>query len=129
MIEIARHFWDVVRKPFNADRNAIISLNRMIDDQDHREVVVPIHRLFATQRSVNEDFAAVKDRYLSDDHYARPAVVRYQGCLYVTDGHHRITDEAISGHRYTKVRLFDLDDTWEPAPLLDYIEMNFQRQV
>lgn len=122
MLEIAPYFRDVVRKPFNADRSAIILLNRMIDEQDHRDVVVPIRRLYATQHSVNEDFAAVKDRYLPNDHHERPAVVRYQGALYITDGHHRITAQAISGHKYIAVRLFDLDDTWDPTPLLDFLE-------
>lgn len=122
MLEIAPYFRDVVRKPFNADRSAIILLNRMIDEKDHRDVVVPIRRLYATQHSVNEDFAAVKDRYLPNDYHERPAVVRYQGGLYITDGHHRITAQAIKGHEYIAVRLFDLDDTWEPAPLLDFLE-------
>ena len=127
MFDIAHLFRDVARKPFNDDRSATIRLNRMIDAQDHREAIVPIRRLFATQSSVNDDFASVGDRHPPDSPYRLPAVVRYLGGLYVTDGHHRIVALAVHGNAYAAVRLFDLDVSWEAAPLLEIMMMPEER--
>ena len=127
MFDIAHLFRDVARKPFNDDRSATIRLNRMIDAQDHREAIVPIRRLFATQSSVNDDFASVGDRHPPDSPYRLPAVVRYLGGLYVTDGHHRIVALAVHGNAYAAVRLFDLDGSWEAAPLLEIMMMPEER--
>lgn len=119
MFDVASVFRDVAGKPFNADRDATIRLNRLMDARGHREAVVPIRRLFATQRRVNDDFASARDRHAPDSPYRLPAVVRYRGALYVTDGHHRIVAAAVDGHAYADVRLFDLDGSWEAAPLLE----------
>ena len=118
-IDIAHIFRDVRGKPFNADHCATIRLNRMMDARDHREAVVPIRRLFATQRAVNDDFGYVQTRHPDGDPYRLPAVVRYDGALYVTDGHHRIVARAIAGECFVEIRLFDLDDMDEDAPLLE----------
>ena len=119
MFDIAHLFRDVTRQPFNDDRAATIRLNRMIEAEDHREVLVPIRRLIATQHAVNDDFRSAHVRHAQDDPYRLPAVVRYQGALYVTDGHHRIAALAIDGYAYADVRLFDLDCSLKDAPLLD----------
>lgn len=128
MFDIAHLFRDVARKPFNDDRAATILLNRMIDAKDHREVLVPIRRLIATQHTVNDDFRSARVRHARDDPYRLPAVVRYQGSLYVVDGHHRIAAQADDGRAYAEVRLFDLDETWEAAPLLDEMMVQKRRQ-
>lgn len=117
MPSIALHFRDVTSKPFNADRSATILLNRMLDTQDYDEATVPIRRLIATQHSVNDDFATAHHRHAPDSPFRLPAVVRYQGSLYIIDGHHRIVADAMKGESYVIVRLFDLDGD-ENAPLL-----------
>lgn len=119
MFDIAHLFRDVARKPFNDDRAATIRLNRMMDAKDHREVLLPIRRMIATQHTVNDDFRSTHVWHAPDDPYRLPAVVRYQGALYVVDGHHRVTAQAENGHACAEVRLFDLDGAWEQVPLLD----------
>lgn len=119
MFDIAHLFRDVRGKPFNADRGATVRLNRMMEARDHREAVIPIRRLFATQHAVNEDFRSVPARHAEGDPYRLPAVVRHDGGFYVTDGHHRIVARAVAGFAHVEVRLFDLDGADIGAPLLE----------
>ncbi|MCC7304772.1 MAG: ParB N-terminal domain-containing protein [Alphaproteobacteria bacterium] len=115
-------FRDVTGKPFNSDPMAIRSLNRMMDNQDYLEVELPVSKLNATQDQVNDDFReAGKD--IKNDGYDLPAVVKYEGQYYVTDGHHRIMASSSEGNSVVKVRLFDIDgDTETDFPLIDQLE-------
>lgn len=121
-VPVAGVFRDVTGKPFNADREAIRTLNRMMDRGDHLSVRLPIARLNATQPGVHPGFKRVRERY-SGAIDADPAVVKYQGSYYLVDGHHRTMDAAARGETTIRVRLFDLDlDTQLDFPLLDGLE-------
>lgn len=113
-------FQDVTGKPFNNDRTAVRRLNKMLDEGDCLLVALPIARLNATQAEVNGDFREAARKRLGDG-YDLPAVVKYKGRYYVTDGHHRLMGAAAEGKSSAPVRLFDLDgDTQLDFPLLDY---------
>lgn len=118
---LSRVFRDVTRKPFHDDRAAIRLLNRKTDEGDCLFVSIPIARLNATQSTVNDDFREAPRRYADDDSVALPAVVKFHGRYYVTDGHHRIMAAADIGEITIAVRLFDLDDdTQTDFPLLSW---------
>lgn len=123
VVDLSFIFRDVTAKPFNCDKSAIRQLNRLIDTQDHLEVELPIALLYATQPRVNKDYQEAAQRHCPKNPYSLPAVVKYLGFYYVTDGHHRLVAWHYSGHVCAKVRLFDLDgDTQTDMPLLDFLE-------
>lgn len=81
-----------------------------------RTETVPINRLYATQNTVNPDFATTETSA-----GMLPKVVRVNGELYVMDGHHRLTKIAEDGGQNAKVELFDFDMEDAPEmPLLDF---------
>lgn len=91
----------------------------MTDAQIWKLAVVPIHRLIATQAYVNADFRqAAEAASRKDDGMALPAVVQYDGRLYITDGHHRLFRGGHDGRYFASVRLFDLDAVLNPDPWL-----------
>lgn len=118
-VSVAGVFRDVAGKPFNSDRAAAKRLNRMMASEGFLVVSLPISRLYATQATVNGDYRGSSGNHRGDG-YDLPAVVKYHGLYYVTDGHHRLMDEAADGHGVASVRLFDLDgDTQTDFPLLE----------
>ena len=118
-LSVASAFHDVSGKPWYSDKEAIRALNRMLDAQTWQETVVPIHRLIATQAYVNADFRqAAEAASRKDDGMALPAVVQYDGRLYITDGHHRLFRDSRDGRYVASVRLFDLDAVLNPDPWL-----------
>lgn len=118
-IPVAGTFRDVSGKPFNACPAATRRLNRMMREEAHIAVSLPIARLIATQATVNADFRKAAGRY-GPTEADLPAVVKYLGGYYVTDGHHRIMSLAAEGETLVRARLFDLDgDTQGDFPLLD----------
>ena len=123
VVDLSFIFHDVTGKPFNCDRDAVRRLGRMIDTQDHIEVVLPIQILRATQPRVNKDYDEAAARHRPECPYRLPAVVKYQGLYYVTDGHHRLVAVHMAGSTTAMVRLFDLDgDTQTDMPLIDFLE-------
>lgn len=123
VVDLSFIFHDVTGKPFNCDRDAVRRLNRMIDTHDHLEVMLPIHILRATQPRVNKDYDEAAERHRAGDPHRLPAVVKYQGLYYVTDGHHRLVAVHMGGSTTAAVRLFDLDgDTQMDMPLIDFLE-------
>ena len=122
VVDLSFIFHDVTGKPYNCDRDAVRRLNRMLDTGDHIEAELPIHILRATQPRVNNDYAEAAARHADGDPHALPAIVKYQGLYYITDGHHRIVDAHMAGMVTVAVRLFDLDgDTQTDMPLLDFL--------
>jgi hypothetical protein len=104
-------FRDVVRKPeLSAAENRRFSAGAAT----HDSVELPIRRLFATQDSVNPDFASTQTSAGE-----LPFVIRKDGKFYVTDGHHRIVRAAEDGAENARVRLLDFDGA-DDTPLLDY---------
>ena len=89
--------------------------NRRISGDTSRIEEVPINQLFATQPSVNPDFATT-----SSSAGEVPLVVRKNGKMFVQDGHHRLTKKAEDGSQTAKVRFLDLDDADTSTPLLDW---------
>lgn len=79
------------------------------------EVELPIRRLFATQDSVNPDFATT-----TSSQGRIPTVIRKGGEFFIRDGHHRLTKQAEAGNQNAKVWLYDLDNENRDTPLLDY---------
>lgn len=116
---VAGVFHDVAGKPFNGDRAATRRLNQLMAGGAYLTVALPVDRLNATQAEVNGDYLMAPDRYAGAGD-ALPAVVKYQGRYYVTDGHHRLMAAAHHGIAAPAVRLYDLDgDTVVEFPLLD----------
>ena len=74
-------------------------------------VHLPIRSLFATQSQVNPDFASVAP----DPEGRDPFVIKKNGGYYVQDGHHRLTQQAMSGQQTAPVRLLNLDGDTQPA--------------
>ena len=99
------------------------SLNRLTTKADNRRISgdtsrveeVPIRQLYATQPTVNPDFATT-----SSSSGELPLVVRKNGKMFVQDGHHRLTKKAQSGFQTAKVRFIDLDNADTSTPLLDW---------
>lgn len=121
-IDVTGIFHDVTGKPFNSDRKACRTLNRMIDKRDHIIVELPIHRLRATQRYVNDDYVEASLRHRPGTPDFSPAVIKYNQIYYVTDGHHRIVALHSFGAILVAVRLFDLDgDTQTDMPILEFL--------
>ena len=122
VVDLSRVFHDVTGKPFNSDRMTVRRLNRMIDEDDHLLVELPIRIMRATQARVNEDFQEAAARHSRGDDRDLPAVVKHEGTYYVTDGHHRLVCRHHEGHHSARVRLFDLDgDTQTDMPLIDFL--------
>lgn len=116
-------FRDVTGKPFNADQKATKRLNRMMANNSYIDVKLPTNRINATQESVHPGFAEnTANRYLEGaGGVEAPAVVKYKGQYYATDGHHRITTAAVRDGKDVRVRLYDLDGTTDTStPLLDF---------
>lgn len=112
-------FRDVTGKPFNGDTGATRLLNALTRERRFLVATLPIALLNATQDVVNADFPDSAERYRGCDD-ADPAVVKYRGLFYVTDGHHRIMSAAADGMTTIQVRLYDLDgDTQTDFPLLE----------
>ena len=116
-----RVFRDVEKgKPWNAVHDdKFRRINRLMSRDQWLDVELPIDRLIATQKTVNPDFAESAARWIPDGH-GLPAVVKYDGRYYVTDGHHRLAASGERGERTSRVRLFDGDNnTQTEFPLLD----------
>jgi len=123
VVDLSFIFHDVTGKPFNGDRPAIRLLNSLMDKNRYITAELPIHILRATQPRVNRDYAKAARRYSKQSTGYLPAVVKYQGIFYVTDGHHRIVAKHSEGSHCVKVRLFDLDeDTQTDMPLIEFLE-------
>lgn len=121
---------DVAGKPWNLDKSATTRLNRMMDNGNYLDVRLPLRRMFATQETVHPGFAEnTANRYvLGAGGVEAPAVVKYQGNFYVTDGHHRLATLASQGKQDARVRLFDADGTTQTEfPLLEFDAVKHQR--
>lgn len=106
-------FKDVVGKP-----QLSAAENRRFNDMvmTPRQEVVPIRSMYATQQTVNPDFAVTESSAGT-----LPNVVRKDGQLYVYDGHHRLTKVAEEGGQNARVNLYDFDNPESAqTPLLDY---------
>ncbi len=80
-----------------------------------QNVELPIRSMYATQKTVNPDFA----KPLSNNHEL-PFVLKKDGRYFVQDGHHRITAASEGGSETAKVRMVDLDGTTQTSfPLID----------
>lgn len=103
-------------------------INRVLEKGDNRKingevagfgdipvVEVPINRLWATQKTVNDDFATTES-----SSGMLPLIVRKNGEMYVRDGHHRITKVAEDGSQTVRAKFVDLDRADTSTPLLDY---------
>lgn len=89
--------------------------NRRISGDTSRIEEVPINRLYATQPTVNTDFATT-----SSSAGEMPLVVRKGGKMFVQDGHHRLTKQAEGGAQTAAVRFIDLDNADTSTPLLEW---------
>lgn len=89
--------------------------NRRISGDTSRVEEVPIRELYATQPTVNPDFATT-----SSSAGEMPLVVRKGGKMFVQDGHHRLTKQAEGGAQTAPVRFIDLDNADTSTPLLDW---------
>tara|TARA_B110000908_G_scaffold169898_1_gene228063 strand:+ start:1806 stop:3206 length:1401 start_codon:yes stop_codon:yes gene_type:complete len=89
--------------------------NRRLAGDTSRVEEVPIRQLYATQPTVNSDFATT-----SSSAGEMPLVVRKNGRMFVQDGHHRLTKKAEDGSQTAKVRFIDLDNEDTSTPLLDW---------
>jgi hypothetical protein len=101
------------------DRSLTTSLsgaeNRRIAGDTARIEELPIRQMYATQPTVNPDFALTQSSAGE-----LPLVVRKDGRLFVMDGHHRLTKSAEDGAQTARTRFIDLDGRETDAPLLDY---------
>lgn len=89
--------------------------NRRLAGDTSRVEEVPIRQLYATQPTVNPDFATT-----SSSAGEMPLVVRKGGKMFVQDGHHRLTRQAEGGAQTANVRFIDLDNADTSTPLLDW---------
>ncbi len=89
--------------------------NRRLAGDTSRVEEVPIRQLYATQPTVNPDFATT-----SSSAGEMPLVVRKGGKMFVQDGHHRLTRQAEGGAQTANVRFIDLDNAETSTPLLDW---------
>jgi hypothetical protein len=118
-ISLAGIFYDITRKPFYKDMDAIRLLNYLMEQPQRPSVILPIAKLNATQTHVNDDYDRVFTRYKPCDKDVHPAVVKYQSKFYVVDGHHRIYAQYRYGKKVVEVGLLDLDrNTQFDMPLL-----------
>jgi hypothetical protein len=76
-------------------------------------VDLPIRSLYATQKTVNPDYAGGS---------GTPFVIKKDGKYFVQDGHHKITAAAGEGRQTVGVRLVDLDRTDRSVPLMDLMD-------
>lgn len=97
------------------NRMATKAENRRISGDTSRVEEVPIRELYATQPTVNPDFATT-----SSSAGEMPLVVRKGGKMFVRDGHHRLTKQAEGGAQTAPVRFIDLDNADTSTPLLDW---------
>lgn len=82
------------------------------------EVELPIRSMYATQKTVNPDFA----QPLSNNREL-PFVIKKDGKYFVQDGHHRLTAASEGGSETAKVRMVDIDGTTQTDfPLLDLLK-------
>jgi len=96
---------------------------RRADQLDTTEVELPIRSLFASQKTVNPDFADVPNKpiYGPSNPKATPYAIKKNGQYYLQDGHHRLTALADQGKQTAKVRVVDLDEGPPvETPLLDW---------
>lgn len=83
-------------------------------------VELPIRSMYATQKSVNPDFAEAATTAVRGDSKDLPFVIKKNGQYFVQDGHHRLTAAAERGSQTASVRLVDLDGTTQTQfPLID----------
>jgi hypothetical protein len=102
-------------KDVDRSLNTSKSENRKIAGDTSRIEEVPINQLYATQPSVNPDFATT-----SSSAGEAPLVVRKNKKMFIQDGHHRLTKAAEAGSQTAKVRFIDLDNVDNSTPLLDW---------
>ena len=76
--------------------------------------ILPIRSMYASQANVNPDFSTTESSSGS-----LPLVIKKNGQLFVSDGHHRLTKLASEGEQNAKVRLIDFDEPTD-TPLLNY---------
>ena len=89
--------------------------NRRLAGDTSRVESVPIRQLYATQPTVNPDFATTSSSFGE-----MPLVVRKNGKMFVQDGHHRLTKQAEGGAQTANVRFIDLDNADTSTPLLEW---------
>jgi len=75
---------------------------------------LPIRSMYASQANVNPDFSTTESSSGS-----LPLVIKKNGELFVSDGHHRLTKLASEGEQNARVRLIDFDEPTD-TPLLNY---------
>ena len=75
---------------------------------------LPIRSMYASQPNVNPDFSTTESSSGS-----LPLVIKKNGQLFVSDGHHRLTKLASEGEQNARVRLIDFDEPTD-TPLLNY---------
>ena len=75
---------------------------------------LPIRSMYASQPNVNPDFSTTESSSGS-----LPLVIKKNGELFVSDGHHRLTKLASEGEQNARVRLIDFDEPTD-TPLLNY---------
>jgi hypothetical protein len=75
---------------------------------------LPIRSMYASQSNVNPDFSTTESSSGS-----LPLVIKKNGELFVSDGHHRLTKLASEGEQNARVRLIDFDEPTD-TPLLNY---------
>ena len=75
---------------------------------------LPIRSMYASQPNVNPDFLTTESSSGS-----LPLVIKKNGQLFVSDGHHRLTKLASEGEQNARVRLIDFDEPTD-TPLLNY---------
>lgn len=89
--------------------------NMRVEADTSRIETLPIRQLYATQGTVNPDFATT-----TSSAGELPLVVRKDGRMYVRDGHHRIVRASEEGAQNIRSRFIDLDGRDTSAPLFDY---------
>lgn len=91
--------------------NSAIEMGRM------EEVDLPIRSMYATQKTVNPDFASP----VSSNRGNLPVVQRIGDEFFVRDGHHRLTKLAMEGKDVARVNLVDpYGSTPKDMPLLEW---------
>lgn len=89
--------------------------NMRVESDTSRIETLPIRQLYATQGTVNPDFATT-----TSSAGELPLVVRKDGRMYVRDGHHRIVRASEEGAQNIRSRFIDLDGRDTSTPLFDY---------
>lgn len=108
-------FKDVIGKNQKMERHDFSRINSATDSKKWDVVELPIGEMYATQKSVESDFANPVSKNTD-----LPLVVKKNGAYLIQDGHHRLTKESMSGKQTARVRLIDLDGNRQTEfPLID----------